>query len=305
MIERSAAPEPRHRPPGSDLRALVPLRPQGPLEVVDRATLVVRTRAADLLTVSAVVQLPIWLVLAVVLRDEWASGLADNGGVFWLAIFPDPLTLGYLFDEATASGPFAVVAARALPSIGLAFIGASCGHLVHDWARGIPTRGLDALARVARRAHVLLALWLIVHAFQVVLCLPGAVVGWFFLSVASPLWAIEGLGPWSTVVRSWKLSARRLGPLIVSIPVATFVSALVGGAIGAVGLAILAGVTGGWVDIGGTAATAMSAALPHLVLDPLLAVSMALIALDLKVQVEGYDLEVDLQDLAARGDADA
>jgi len=158
--------------------------------VVDRATLVVRTRAADLLTVSAVVQLPIWLVLAVVLRDDWASGLADNTGVFWLAIFPDPLTLGYLFDEATASGPVAVLAARALPSMGLAVIGATCGHLVHDWALGAPTRGLDALGRVLRRGHSLLGLWLIVHAIEVLTCV-GVFVGFLLFAAASPLWAIE------------------------------------------------------------------------------------------------------------------
>ena len=270
--------------------------------MVDRATLVVRTRAADLLTVSAVVQLPIWLVLAVVLRDDWASGLADNTGVFWLAIFPDPLTLGYLFDEATASGPVAVLAARALPSMGLAVIGATCGHLVHDWALGAPTRGLDALGRVLRRGHSLLGLWLIVHAIEVLTCV-GVFVGFLLFAAVSPLWAIEGLGPWSAIVRSWRLSVRRLGPLLVSVPVATFVSALVGGAVGGVGLSLLTAMTNGWVDVGGTAATAMAAALPHLVLDPLLAVSMALIALDLKVQVEGYDLEIELRDVAAQ-DAD-
>lgn len=293
-----AAPAPRTRAPGADLRLLVPLRPQGPIEVIDRATHLLRTRAGDLLGVSIAVQLPTWLVLAVLLRDQWASGVSDNMAFFWLALVPDPVTLGLLADRAAESGTVGIVAARVLPSLALAVIGAACGLLVHDWSLGRPTTGADALRRVARRGHVLLAVWAIVHAIEVVTCV-GLVLGPLVFGVAAPLWAIEGLGPWQAVVRSFRLSLRRFWPLCISIPVATFVSGLVGGAIGAVGLPLVSALGGGWVDTGGTAATALVAALPHLVLDPLLATSMALLALDLKVQVEGYDLEVELAEINA------
>jgi hypothetical protein len=289
----SAAPEPRTSRPGADLRLLVPLRPQGPIEVLDRATHVLRSRLADLLTVGVVVQVPIWLVLALLLRDEWATGAADNQAWFWLAVAPDPATVAILVDESPDVTELSVVLARALPSIGLAVTGAACGLLVHDWSRGRPTRATGALARVGRRLPSLLALWAIVHAIEIVTCV-GTVLGPLVFGVAAPLWAIEGLGPWRAVVRSWRLSIARLWSLCLSIPVATLVSALTGGAVGVVALPILLGLTGGWVDVGGTGATALLAALPHLVLDPLLATCMALLALDLKVQVEGYDLEVEL-----------
>lgn len=289
----SAAPAPRTRRPGADLRLLVPLRPQGPIEVLDRATHLLRTRLADLLTISAAVQIPIWLVLALVLRDDWASGVSDNVAWFWLAIAPDPVTLALLADDTTAASTFALVLSRALPSLGLAVIGAACGVLVHDWSRGRPTRATDALVRVARRGHVLVAVWAIVHVIEIATCI-GVVVGPIVFGVAAPLWAIEELGPWQTIQRCWRLALPRFWSLCVSVPVATLVSALVGGAIGAVGLALLAATTGGWIDVGGTATTALAAALPHLLLDPLLATCMALLALDLKIQVEGYDLEVEL-----------
>jgi hypothetical protein len=298
----SAAPEPRTRRPGADLRLLVPLRPQGPIEVIDRATHLLRTRLADLLTVGVVVQVPIWLVLAVLLREDWAAGVSDNQAWFWVAVAPDPVTLGILASDATDSSTLAIVLSRALPSLGLAVIGAACGVLVHDWSRGRPTRATDALARVGRRLHGLLALWAIVHAIEILTCV-GTVLGPLVFGVAAPLWAMEELGPWQAVVRSWRLSIARFWALCLSIPVATLVAALTGGAIGVVALPILLGLSGGWVDVGGTGATALLAALPHLVLDPLLATSMALLALNLKVQVEGYDLEVELAEAPAEIDA--
>jgi len=300
----SAAPAPRTRRPGADLRLLVPLRPQGPIEVLDRATHLLRTRLADLLTVSAVVQVPIWLVLAVLLREDWAAGASDNQAWFWVALLPDPVTLGILASDATDSSTFAIVVSRALPSVGLAVIGAACGVLVHDWARGRPTRATGALARVGRRLHVLLALWAIIHAFEILTCI-GTVFGPLVFGVAAPLWAMEDTGPWQAVTRSWRLSIARFWALCLSIPVATLVASLTGGALGAVALPIVIGVSGGWIDAGGTGATAMIAALPHLVLDPLLATSMALLALDLKVQVEGYDLEVELAEARAEQALDA
>ncbi len=290
-----AAPEPRTRPAGSDLRTLVPLRPQGPIEVVDRATNLLRTRLGDFATISLAVQVPIWLVLAVTLRDEWATGIEDNLAFFWLAFFPDPVTLGLLGDQAAGAGTVGILGSRLLPSFGLAVIGAACGLLVHDWSRGRTTTGGDALRRVGRRLPSLAGLWALVHVLEVVTCV-GVVLGPLVFGIAAPLWAMEGLGPWRGVVRSFRLSLRRFWTLCLSIPVATLVAALTAALLSLVGVPILSSLTGGWVDAGGAAATALAGALPHLVLDPLLATAMALIALDLKVQVEGYDLEVELHE---------
>lgn len=293
----SAAPEPRTRPPGTDLRLLVPLRPLGPIEVIDRATNLVRTRAADLLGLSLAIQLPVWLVLAVGFREDWAQGLDDNVAWFFTGLAPDLVTLGIFFGGDSRADALTFLASRILPSIALAVTGACTGVMVHRWSRGVACSMADSLLAVGRRAHVLLAVWAIVHAIEIVTCV-GVVLGPIAFGVAAPLWAIEGTGPWQAVRRSWELSRRRLWPVTFTVAASTFVAWITAGILGGLGLALLAGILGQWVDVGGTAATALGAALPHLILAPLIATTMALLALDLKVQVEGYDLEVELADAA-------
>lgn len=271
----------------------MPLRPQGPIEVIDRATHLLRSRAGDVLGIGAMVQLPIWLVLALVFRDRWAEGLGDNGVWTLLAIVPDPTTLGLLADEELAGSPWAVLLARGLPSLGLAVMGGAYGILVHDWSRGRSTTGGQALVAALRRLPHLAGLWALVHVIEIVTCV-GLVVGPLVFGVAAPLAGIERLGPLRGVKRSWALSSRRLGSLLLAIPIATLVATATAAVLGGLGTGLLALVFQDWVDAGGAAVVALSAALPHLVLDPILALSMALLALDLKVQVEGYDLEVDL-----------
>lgn len=281
------------------MRVLVPLRPQGPVEVIDRATHLLRTRAGDVLGIGAMVQLPIWLVLALVFRDRWAEGLGDNGIWTLVAVLPDPTTLGLLADEELAGSPWAVLLARGLPSLGLAVMGAAYGVLVHDWSRGRRTTGGQALLAALRRLPALAGLWALVHVIEIGTCI-GLVLGPLVFGVAMPLAGMERLGPLRGVRRSWALSSRRLGALLVTVPVATLVATVTAAVLGGVGTGVLALLADDWVDAGGAAAVALSAALPHLVLDPILALSMALLALDLKVQVEGYDLEVELAEVAER-----
>lgn len=294
-----AAPQPRTRPAGSDLRDLVPLRPQGPIEIVDRATHVLRARAGDLLAVSLAVQVPLWLLMAVALREQWAKGLADNAAWYWVAIVPDPVLLGLAADEATSVGTPTLILGRALPSIGLAVVGATCGLLVREWAQGREVTGLEALGRVARRGHHVIALWSLVHLIEIVTCV-GVLLGPFVLGIAAPLMMLEDLGPIATLGRCWRLARVGLARALALVPTATLVASLTGGLLGVIPLPLLFIVSGDWIDLGGTAITALSGALPHLVLDPLLALAMALFALDLKVRYEGLDLEVALAETSHR-----
>lgn len=289
----AAAPTPRTRPPGSGGRDLVPLRPQGPIEIIDRATHVLRLRAGPLLTVSLAVQLPGWLLLAVVFGDGWAEGLESNAQWFWLAIFPDPVTFASLFDATIVGGPLEVAVARGIPSLSLAVLGFVYGTLIHDWALGRDTDGADALRRTARRLPTLVGLWALTHTLMIITCV-GVVLGPIVFGVAAPLCAMEGTGPWQGLVRSWRLSLRRVWAVGSAVAIATFVGAATAALVGGVGVILLWNLTGGWVDLGGALSTLLSTALPQLVLAPILALSMALLALDLKVQVEGYDLAVEM-----------
>ncbi len=130
-----AAPAPRSQPTDAWLRDLVPMRLQGPIEIIDRATQVVRTRLGDFLVISLGVNLPIWLVLAVVLRNDWARGLDSNVQWFWSSVVPEP----FLF-ATTGTGAHGTTVGfllgRGLPSLGLAVTGAATGVLVASWSAG-------------------------------------------------------------------------------------------------------------------------------------------------------------------------
>ncbi len=289
-----AAPAPRVQPAGTDVRALVPLAPQGPVELVDTATHVVRTRFADLMSVSLAVQVPIWLVLAVLLRDQWASGLSDNDAWLWAAFLPDPIAILVALGDNLDGGALAVTLSRVLPSIGLAATGATCGLLVRDWSIGRPTRGLEALGRVARQGHRLLGLWALVHIVEVVTVV-GIWLGPFVFGVAAPLLGMERSTAVRAFRRSWSLSINNLGRSIGAVMCASFVASLVGGLLAGVPLILLGGLFGQWIDVGGTATTALASAAPHIFVDPLLAMAMATLALDLKIRSEALDLETLLE----------
>jgi MFS family permease len=272
------------------------MRPQGPVEVIDRATQVLRTRLADFLIVSVGVNVPIWLVLAIVLRSDWARGVSDNVQWFWSSIVPEPFLL------ATAGGghhgTITFLLGRALPSLGLAVTGAATGMLVAAWSTGRALTGGQALAQVLRRGHQLLMLWMAVHVLETVTVV-GLVVGPFVLGIAAPLWGMQPAGFWTTVRHSVRLSLSELGRSFLVVVLATVLAVLIGGLLGGAPFLIVSRITGSWTDLGGTAVVSLTGALPHLVMDPLLTLSMALLALDLRVRVEGADLRAELQELTS------
>lgn len=290
------APTPRSQPERTLLRDLVPLRPQGPVELVDRASHIFRNRFGDLAFITLAVHVPIWLILAIVLRDDWARGLNDNFLWYWSGIVPEPFIVGLAANGNVAGGWFGALLGRALPSLGLAVVGAACGFLVGSWSRGEPMSGAEALRAVSRRGHRLVALWALVHALEIGTVI-GVVLGPFAFGVAAPLWAMEGRSVPATLARSWRLSLRQFGRVLGAVTSATFVASLVTLVLGGALVLILFGALGQWSDLGGTATVGLSGVLPHLVLDPLLALSMALLAVDLRVRVEGADLEAELVEL--------
>jgi len=290
-----AAPAPRSQPEKQWLRDLVPLRPQGPVELIDRATQIMRTRIRDLATITLGVNLPVWLLLAAVLRGEWARGLNDNPQWFLSSLLPEPFLLATA-GSGTHGSTWAFVLGRGLPSLGLAVTGAAAGTLLANWGAGRPMTGAEALVRVARRGHRVLLLWGAIHLLLLV-SVVGLFLGPLAFGIAMPLWAIEETTTFSAIRRSWALSAKQLGRVFLTVVLATGLSLLVGVLLSAVPLLALFVVGSNWTDLGGTGLVALTGAIPHLVIDPLLAMSMALLALDLKVRVEGADLTAELDEL--------
>jgi hypothetical protein len=266
------------------------------VELVDRATTVLRAQWREVLSLALVVQLTVWLILAVVLREQWARGLGDNQIWFWVALVPDPTTVFSIAGNSFDASVPTVLLGRALPSFGLAVIGAGCAVLVSDWAKGIATTGMEALQRVARQGHRLLGLWALVHVIEVGTCI-GVVLGPVVLGIAAPLMFIEGTSVRQTLVRSWRLSKRALGRLCAAVLCATVTATLAAAILSGIPILIVGGVTSGWTDLGGTTASALGAAAPHLFLDPLLGLSMSLIAIDLRIRFEAVDLTEALDDL--------
>ena len=120
----------------------------------------------------------------------------------------------------------------------------------------------------------------------------GSIVFMAFFLVVAPAIALEGLGAMKGLKRSWSLTSRRLLP-VMGVGVASGIVAYVlGQALSALPdfAGLLVGLDVGWIILAaGRAATG-------LVVGPIIALTAVLCYLDLRVRLEGLDLELAIAD---------
>jgi hypothetical protein len=252
-----------------------------PTGLIDEAVHILKARPRTIVTIAACFTVPVAILVGFLQR-----GLL--GGFALGDILNDPSTA----DAAARSdgGTSGALLGILLPSLFLPFMAAAYAHVVVGLRLGHEIGAGEALRRACRRWWPLLLSWVIVHLAEGAgsLFFVGGLVLMAFFLVTAPVIAIEGLGPFKGLGRSWSLTSRRLMPVLGLGVASGAVAYVLGQALGAITdvLGLVVGFRSGWwILAAGRAATG-------LVIVPIVALSTVLCYLDLRIRLEGLDLEV-------------
>ena len=280
------APSPRPAPGATGAAAPlvpVPLRPMTVPDLLDGSLRILKLAPGTVVGLTAAVSLPVHLLIGVLSRRTIED--TDFQQTFDDA-FSGTGSIGVAGNVDGATFALGVV----LDGLVLSLVAAGLAVLVAGWYTGV-TRSTGELLRIAaRRALPLSVAWVLVHLAEAVFAI-GFVVGallpmaWF--AVVAPVIACESVGPWRALRRSASLTRRRLGPVAGTCLAVAVVDVLLSAALtGAAGFYVGFDLPGAWL-----VNTAISAA-AGLVLTPFVAGVAALLYLDLRVRVEGLDVEL-------------
>lgn len=256
------------------------LRPLSVPQLLDGACGVLKRRARAVVPTVLVLTLPVQVV-ATMLRRAW---LADGGSVAagWLelatAVTLTEVVLSYLL--------------LALDSLVLLLAGAAVAHIVAADRMGRELPAGQALGRTVRRLPAYLVAWFLrTGAIVLAGCTFAGPIAFVTLWVlTAPVMAIEGLGPIAGLGRAWRLAAKRFWPLLGLVCLTALVSGIVGLSLSA--LPLLATLIEplarfAWLIEG------VADQLTMLVTVPIVVGATALAYLDVRIRVEGLDLELD------------
>lgn len=299
----TAPAQPRAAPAGAALSGVVPaapvvprravprplpLRPLSMLEVLDSAFAIVRSRPLLLLGVAAVLQLPVSIVAAFVRRGLFGGDLEDGIHFNTLLLSAAPGDSG----GATMFGFLWLALAQ--------FVAAGAtGVIVGAWYADRDASDAEVVRWTVRRLPHLLAGWLLVLAAitaGLVALLAGGVVAAVHLVVVAPAMGVERIGPISACRRSMRLVRFRRGAafgffvalvlLIATLNMVLFWLPLMLASL--VGLPTSVALLAAGGVLAGVVSTSVSAA--------------ALVAfyIDLRVRLEGVDLQLLMVDRFTR-----
>jgi hypothetical protein len=230
-----------------------------------------------MLTIAAVFVVPVQLLAAWLNRDiagEQSVGeLLDPGG---------------LSIVTSTAAPEAVWFSAITGSIALVLVCGAVTRVLAAWYVGDDVDTAGALRSVGRRWWPLVASWFLVHVAEaigaVLVVVPGVMAMVLFL-VTAPVVAAEGVGPVRAVRRSWSLVRPRFGPTFGCALLIAIVDGVLQVGLTSIGL-VFVGVDWAWVP----RAVLESAA--AVVTTPFVAAATALVYIDLRVRVEGLDIEL-------------
>lgn len=282
------SPGPGGRPATAEVAPPVPLRPLTIGDVVDGAFQVVKRAPGVVLGLSALVVLPVQVLVAWLQRDSVSDLEALLGDT------SAQLQEGSSTVEGAELGLTFVL--LALESIPPAFVGAGLAVLVTAWCAGRTLAVGDVLRRLGGVAPALIGAFLVSHlaiGVGFVACvLPGTVLMVLFV-LAMPVAAVERVGPLAALGRSASLVGKRFwrSAGVVALSVAgsfvldlslTFVPTVV---------ALFVPEAWGWVVLG------VGSSLASMLVTPVVAAATVLLYLDLRFRQEGLDLELRATDV--------
>jgi hypothetical protein len=252
-------------------------------DLLDGSLRILKLAPGTVVGLTAAVSLPVQLLLGILTR----STIEDTD---FVQVFDDAFAGSASTDAGGAVNVAAFVLGLVLDGIVLSLVAAGLTVLVAGWYTGVSRQAGDLLRLMARRAVPLAVAWVLVHLTQAVFALSlvvGALLPMAWFAVVAPVIACEGVGPWRALRRSASLTRRRLGAVIGTCLAVAFVDVLLTAALtGAAGFYVALELPGEWL-----VNTAIGAA-ASLVLTPFVAGVAALLYLDLRVRVEGLDVEL-------------
>lgn len=271
----SARPE-RELPPMP-----VPLRPMTTPDLLDGSFAILKRRPRDVLTIAAVLLIPVEVLSAVLLRDvlgeEGLTGLADPSTAFG--------------SDGEVVGAGAALTSIAIGTVSLALLAGALGVLVDGWYRGRDVGPWEAVGVALRRSWALVLGTFLVHVLEGLGLLAfgiGAYVVMALCHVVSPAVTVESLGPLAAIRRSVQLTRRRIGPALTVPGLVGLVGLLVSFGFQSVPELATAVVPDDWDWLVRSAGQIAA----QLVVVPFTAGVAVLFHLDLRIRVEAHDIEL-------------
>lgn len=272
----------------------VALRPMTTADILDGGFAVLKARPRRILAIAAAFVVPTHLLAAYLQRDAMgAYGIGD--------LFTDDPTI---FNEPAGSDPGTDVLVglmyTVIPAVALVCVAAALGHLVTQWAMGRDAPAGEMLRVVARRWWPLLGSFVLVKLAEG-LGLLGCYVGVFFVMAlfvpVAPIVGVEGCGPFEALRRSVRLTRARYFPTLGIALLMGIVATLLSTALAALpqGLAGWIGYRDGWPLL------ALGSILAEVIVLPFVAAATVLLYLDLRVRLEGLDIEMAATSVLDRG----
>jgi hypothetical protein len=257
-------------------------------DILDGAVEILKLAPRTVIVLTAVLALPIQLAAVAVAN----AGIQDPT---LMGVLGSPVFVGQAGSDRTNIAVVLFV----LSSVLLPVLTAAIAWLVASWYGGA-SPGLAEVARAtARRVPALLLAWLLVHLAELVagavtffvLGLGGVAVMVLFMLTA-PVIAVEGAGPVRAMRRAARLARRGFFPLLLVAVLSAIVQNVVFFAFTALG-ALTGDFSWGWIVV------AVLTTVGTLVSQPVVAGATALAYIDIRVRVEGLDLELAATSLAA------
>lgn len=267
-------------------RVLQRLQPMTLADILDGAFAVLKTRPRIVLGLSAMIVLPLQLVVS--LAAYQADPYVSSGSM--ANVFTDPTVLST--TTSSAFDPLELLVPYLLPALALPLVGVGVSYLVISLYMGRDPTFAEVARVVLRRSWVILVVFPFRFAVEAVslliFVLPLLAVMTLCVAIA-PVVGVEGAGPVVAVRRSMRLAARRFWPALGLIVLGAIVTFLTQFAIETVPGSLSFVLPGDWVWVGLSATAAVSA----LVLFPITAAMATLLYLDMRVRTEGLDIELE------------
>ncbi len=271
---------------GAEVRSLpappVALRPMTIPDLLDGAFAIVKRRPRDVLTIAALLVIPIEVLSAVLLRDV----LGESG----LTGLDDPTT-AFSTEDGEVVGASAALTSLAIGTLSLALLAGALGVLVDGWYRGRYVSGVEAVGVALRRSWALVLGTILVHVLEGIGLFGlgiGAYVVMALCHVVSPAVTVESLGPLAAIRRSMQLTSRRFLAALAVPGLVGVVGLLVGFGFQVVPEVATVAVPSDWHWLIRSIGQIGS----QLVIVPFTAGVAVLFHLDLRIRVEALDIEL-------------